>query len=279
MAVIRKRPTTWYPRPHESVMATNFNIGFGAGTADTTIFPAIMYDEGKGDPASYNANPDHASFASTGEPNCYPESRIEKVFCEVEVWMTLPGIETDKLRALRYAFMPIFTSFEDIDAKDEKSGDTIGTILELQTESTDRQCYPLWTGTDMSTLGYNDDLPTNVPGLTTNQVIESVAFDAQKYYDCLQYYSNAGKMKKCQGGLNWRIITRNQVYQKFRISLRSKNKTMVPYSFFGLLLHCPGEGSIDQLITTVDTSSIAHITMKVTTRYNEWNENFDFARQ
>ena len=46
--------------------------------------------------------------------------------------------------------MPITTSFlEDISAKDELSTLTVGQILEMQTESTDRQAYPLWNNVNM----------------------------------------------------------------------------------------------------------------------------------
>ncbi len=159
--------TKWYARPH------NMNINWGHGmetgvTNEATIIPITMYDEGLGSPTAYEANPEHASFVEAAEPNCFPESRINIITAKLTVMMTKAALETDKLPAIKFAYMPIFTTFDDQIANDEVSGLDIGEILELQTESTDRQAFPLFNAVDMlaGTQAAVSTLATNVPGLT-----------------------------------------------------------------------------------------------------------------
>lgn len=159
--------TKWYSRPH------NMNLSWGHGLEtgvvnQATIIPLTMYDEGLGDPAAYNANPEHASFAEAAMPNCFPESRINLINVQLTVMLNKGAIETDKVHALRFAYMPIFTTFDDLAANDEVSGLDIGEILELQRETTDRQSYPLFNTVDMEAgLGAAvSTLHANVPGLT-----------------------------------------------------------------------------------------------------------------
>ncbi len=276
----RLRKTTWYPRPHESTLSWAMGAENASAQFDT-ICPLVNYDEGLGDPASYNANPQHASFASTDMPNCYPESRLEKVFCQLDLSLTKGAIETDKIQNLMVCFQPIFTSFlEDITAKDEKTGLTIGTVLELQSESTDRQVFPLYNTVKMA-VKYtgSSTLPAAVDGLTTTQLIEGTAFDINTFYDALQYYSNGDKLKTVQGGLNWVMLTRNRPTRKIMLTLRSKNKFMNPYSFFGVRVMVPQCDTPYQIPQAGETTNVAHVYATVRTRYNEWNENFDFARQ
>ena len=52
---------------------------------------------------------------------------------------------------------------ENYTAKDEVSTSEIEDILKMQHETTDRQGYPLWTGTKLN--GDHLDLGTNAPGL------------------------------------------------------------------------------------------------------------------
>ncbi len=159
--------TKWYPRPHVSTINWGFGLETGAANEATNI-PITMYDEGLGDPASYPANPQHASFVSVAMPNCYPESRVNLVTCTLRMTMTKAALETDKCPAITYAYMPIFVTFDDIIANDEVSGLDISELLELQRESTDRQCYPLFNAVDMlaGVKASVDTLDAAVPGLT-----------------------------------------------------------------------------------------------------------------
>ncbi len=132
----------------------------------STIIPLIMNDDALGDPMSYNANPEHASWSEEDMPNCYPDSEIRnfKLTLEIQALSTLwnaQGIWQNP----RISYALIACAFpEDLDAVDELSGLTLKAILELQKETTDRQCYPLFNAVDK--FGVPTVMPTNVPGLT-----------------------------------------------------------------------------------------------------------------
>ncbi len=164
---IKMMKTKWYPQPHDMKHA----YGHGMETAASnryTIYPIVMYDEGLGTPSANETHPEHAAFAESPNPNCFVDSRVDAIFTTVQFSLTKLAIETDKVTGVKCCFMPIFGAFlEDWTAADELSSETIKTVLEMQTESTDRQAFPLWAGGDMpikwtasSTLG------AAVPGLT-----------------------------------------------------------------------------------------------------------------
>ncbi len=269
----------WFPRPH------NWKIMWGKSIESavdnhSTMVPIVMYDEGLGAVNSYNSNPEHASFAEAAEPNCYPDSHLQNIICTIDVKLTKGALETDKIHVFKWAFMPIHCAFEsDIDAKDEKTGLTVGTILELEKETTDRTVVPLWTGADMTipvaALGLE---PTNVTGLTTDQKQEGVSFDTGTYYDALQYFQNAGKIRACSGGLKWMTLTKNHPHQTIRIRLRSKNKFMNPYNFAAVLFVTPAVDTARQAITAAEVTNIEHIRFSMHIRYNEWHEHFNHVK-
>ncbi len=159
--------TKWYPRPHD--MQHQWTHGLETALVNQyTIYPFMMYDEGQASPSAYEANPAHASFTVAAEPGCFPDSTIDSIFAEIEFNLTKAALVTDALHAVKVCFMPIHMSFlEDGTAIDELSTDTILDILHLQTETTDRQTYPLFNAVDMDakTAAYNV-LSNNVPGLT-----------------------------------------------------------------------------------------------------------------
>lgn len=273
------RKSRWYPRPHSMDMQWFSRLENGHNNKTATILPAIMYDEGLGSPSTYNANPEHASFAEVAAPNCFPESSINKISCFLEVSMMKQLLETDKINAIKVAFMPIFTAFEDIDIRDEKTTETIGSILRLQKESTDRQCYPIFNTYDVDEQIANAaNFDGNMPGLTTDQKLEHVVFDEDKFYNALQYFSISKALAKRVGGLKWVTLTRQNPVRRFKINLRSKTKYLNPYTFFGLMCIAPQVTDIEQLPGITDTTNQAHVLWRVTTRYDEWNEHFDMER-
>ncbi len=275
---IRFMKDKWYARPH------NYQISWAHGLESavanqSTIVPISMYDEGLGTPSDYEANPRNAAFAEAGEPNCYPESRVDFMYARIRFAMTNAAIETDAIHILRFATMPIFVVFEDQTANDEKSGLDIGEILELQSEATDNQAYPLYNNVDMKEMATDlHVVPTNVPGLTGGTSLEGVAFQKAKYYDALHYYTNGNKLKTVQGGLKWHTLTRRKPTMDYTITQRSKTKSMQEKSFFGVLVYMPSSGDVDQHAVIADTTDIAHLRCDLTVRFNEWNGDFNMKR-
>ncbi len=266
-----------YPRPH-SVQHSWLKGLEDASTA--TIYPILHSDEGLGAPGSYKAHPENAAFVETTATNCYSESRIDFIVSEFTFAFTKVAKATDGLIAFNLSFMPIFTTFlDDLTANDELSGLDISEILELTSETTDRQTYPLFNDFKVVEKFSNSALmAATMPGLTTTQVLEEVAWQKDKYYDALQYYTNGPKLRVCQGGLKWITLTENKPVVKVRIKIRRKSKFMNPYTFMGVLIDLPQSGSYKQIPIATDTTDIQHLSVDVTTRYNEWNDQFDFAR-
>lgn len=245
-------------------------------TKSTTIYPVIMQDEGLGDPNSKYTNPESASFSESAEANCYPDSRVNYCRVNAEFGLTKDCYATDNIEVVKIMVVPIMMSFlENYTALNDVTSEEVEDLLEMQHETTDRQGYPLWTGTKLS--GDKLSLGTNPPGLTTNTNIESVNFDINKLYDGLQFYKNGKKLKGSIGRVRWLNISKRR---NLRVSFRmkSKSKAMNPYTFFGILIHVPSAGDVNQMFTATDTTAINHIRCKLLTRYNEWNENFNFMR-
>ncbi len=256
-------------------------------TRSATIFPIIMNDDAKGDPMNFKAHPEHASWAEVAEPNCFPDSEIRnmKIICDIIVQKSIAAATS--MVKLDYAL--ISCAFpEDLDALDEKSGLTMKEVLELQKETTDRQAYPLWNGTDLVSSSL---LGTNVPGLTATQLIEGINFDSEVLRDQLRYGKIKGLLKKCLPiGFRTSFIKGRSVagYSK-RIKFNftpSNAKFINPYTFLGLLVSCPTvvasnliDTTKDQLITpgdiTDDTEAI-HINFHV--QYDERNPEFHMGK-
>ncbi len=246
-----------------------------------TIFPIALYDEGLGTPSAQETNPENAAFSVTSRPNCFPDSHINLITMRMRFSLADAGIITDKIKSLRACFMPIFMSFkEDYTAIDELSSLETQDILEMQTESTDRQGFPLYNDVKMvEKFAGSALMSTTMPGLTTTQVLEGVAFDINAYYNMLDYQTNSGKLKTLQGGLKWFTLDSFRNHSKtFDIRIRPKVKFMNPHTFFGVLIGMPAASTNYQDPVVADTTNINHLSVNIHTRFNEWNENFDFKK-
>ncbi len=267
--------TRWYPRPHDEKLTWTHGLETGAAN-QWTMVPLVMYDEGKGAPLAYESNPEHASFAETDEPNCFPESKVDFIVAQLVVSMTKASIETDGLHAIRYAYMSIGTAFiDDYTAINELDSNEIQDVLELTTESTDRQGHPLWNDVKMvASFTGSSTLPAAVPGLTGTQLLEGVTFAQNSYYDMLHYKTNGPKLKSVQGGLRWRTLTRQRPVHIINIKLRSSAKFMNPFALMAVLFGVPKSGTAEQIHVASDTTNINHVNVNLRFRYNEWHQGF-----
>lgn len=270
-----------FPRVHHEEL----NWAHGVETAvvnSATMVPILHYDEGLGAIASFNSNPEHSSYVEVAEPNCYPESTVNKIFCMAQVSLSKEALETDKVHALKFATMEIHTAFDEgTQATDEVSGLSLNDILELQTESTDRQTYPLYNGVKckVGKAGNYEYLDADVPGLTTTQGIEGVAFNTHQYYDGLNYYSNGGKLRKIATKLKWHTLTRQNPTTRITFNQHSNTKHMNPYTGLFALFYIPKNSVIEQIGKASDTTDVNHIEINFQYRYNEFNEGFNHNLQ
>ncbi len=167
MVVSRLMRQEWFPQPHNVQHAYGHGLETGV-VNQATIYPLLMYDEGVGTPSAIETHPENAAFAESAEPNCAVGSKVDFLIAEVRFSLTKLALVTDGLTAVRGAYMPIFMSFlENYTAIDEKSTLDISEVLEMQTESTDRQGYPLYNAVDMPVMfGTSTTMGANLPGLT-----------------------------------------------------------------------------------------------------------------
>ncbi len=279
MPLLKKKlmKTEWRPRPHDDKMSWAFELDDGA--IDTTMIPIIRSDEGLGAPDTYNSHPENGAFATADEPNCFVKSRVDNVYASLQLSLSSKFYD-DNLSSIRCAFMVISSAFHDkLDAADEKSTDTVKSILELQYETTDRQAYPLYNGTDMAIKsGLSSDLPTNAQtGLTTDGKLEGITFGEAKYYDAIHYYTIADLIKSMSTGLKWVTLSRNRPFLDIPIHQKSASKRMNPYTHLSVLIHCPAAPTHEQPMTTTTdlTAATQYVYASLRYRYNEWNQNFD----
>lgn len=269
--------TKWYPKPHDLYMG--LLLGAEPTGEDSTIIPVIHQDEAMA-PGSVYSNPMHASFAESSESNCCPESRINSLYGMLELSLTKGALQTDKITSLKVGVQVIKTAFsKDLDEADEITGTALKTICGLAYETNDKQVYPLWNGNKITEkYSGSGTYGANMPALTTNQIAEQVSFDEDQYYDALQYYTNAGLLKKITRGLKWYRLTQRHPIIRIPIKIDNAVKRMNEYSFFGVRIHVPRTGTEYQDPASADTTNISHLLCDARFRYFEWNEHFNMER-
>ncbi len=276
--MLRKVKT--YPKPHR--MGGSFSLELDDATIDSTILPIAHYDEGQGAPDSYNSHPQNAGFTVASKSNCFVDSRINKMLCKLTISATTKFLD-DNISAIKVGVQPIFMAFkEDYDAKDEITGLAVKTILGMEYETTDRQGRPIFNAAKMAEkyAGSNDLWEATDLGLTTDVGAEGVAFNLDTFYDALQFYTNAGKLRACQGGIKWLTITPDRPVQRYSVRIRPKVKRMNEYTFFGVNIIVQSQNSDYQYGVDVRDFGDAtqYIDVDWVIRYLEWNDLFDHGK-
>ena len=275
-------PRTWvYPKIH------NYEFGFGLSAEDTTkastIVPYFFHDNALVDYELEKTNPQNDDFAVDNTPNVCQGSYIPKILIDYVMFLKPDDTEITHLTMDR---MKIATAFLNrLDAADKKTGNDIETLLELTHETTDEQCYPLWNGTKLFESGGTYDYAASVPGLTTDQQPEGVAFDKETFFDMLHYGTNKEMLRSITGPM--RSVTLSEplvphgmsiVHYRKTLNVPSQCKFINPYTFYGELFSVPQVGARTQYHLASETTGIEHLTVKGFVRFNEYNPDFNFAR-
>ncbi len=269
-----------FGRPHDLVSAWSMPVESAAARA-STIYPLITQDEGLGAMSAYESNPANANFVEANSSHCFPTSRINNIFCKLNVSMSKIMLETDKKSTVIFQTALIHTAFMDGElALDEISTLDLNEILELQNEQTDRQTFPLYNAVDLHDYKLNSylDISAEQLGLTADLEIEGVAFSSGDYYDCLHYFTNGNKLRTICTPLKTHTLTRQHPSKDVFFQQQSNTKYMNPYAFLGILVHVPQMVSKEQIGEATDTTvetSVLHFTS--TTRYTEFNNEFNHA--
>ncbi len=280
-----KDPAMWfYPRVH------NFEFGFGlsadAATKASTIQPWIMMNDSIEDYELIKTNPENDDFAVVNYPDIAAGSVVPRVM--VDYSMYIPSSDT-QLVHLMCNTMRLHTSMKNrLDAFDKKTGDTTQSILELEGETSDTICYPLYNGTKLFEAGgtfdttYKDGFAD--VGLGTDLQPEGVAFVKETFFDARHYYTNKEMLNLMTDRMKSYVISeplvsgRSVIHVHYNYATPSLCKFANPYTFCGELFHVPQSGSIDQYHIAAETSAIEHLRVKGRIRFNEFNTDFNFAR-
>ncbi len=268
-----------FGRPHNFRNSFSIPVESAAARAHT-IYPVITQDEGLGAMSAYESNPANASFVESASAHNFPTSRINNIFCKMEASMSKIMLETDKVPVIKFHTAIIHTAFMDGElALDEVSTLDLNEILNLTNEQTDRQTFPLYNNVSLHDYKANSklDLSPEQQGLTTLE-IEGVAFDANKYYNCLHYFTNGNKLRTICTPLKTHYLTKQNPSKTIFFPQQSNTKYMNPYAFLGILISVPDMTAQTQFgevgDTTVETSVI-HFGMEV--RYTEFNHEFNHS--
>ncbi len=275
-------PMTWiYPRIH------NYNFGFGLSAENAlkghTIMPYFCQDNALIDYETIKTNPENADFAVVTDGQNCAGSYIPKITVGWDMFIKPDDTEITKIKV---DTMVINTSMLNrLDAFDKKTGNDIETILELAHETTDEQCYPLFTGNKLFESHGTYDLPANQPGLTANQQPEGVAWDKELYFDALHYYTNKEMLKTVTQRMRTHTLVepivphgRAFIHGGGTMNVASLCKFQHPYTFCGELFSVPQVGDRTQYHLSSQTTAVEHVTVTGFVRYNEFNPDFNFSR-
>jgi len=268
-----------YPLPHQ--FEYKFALQVEDETKNSAIFTLLMHSEQFTAPDAIEVNPKNAAFAVQGGPTVYPDSIIPRITMSMRLALSKTAVETDGLRSLLVNWMPLYTAFlPTLDAEDSKTAEDIEDILELQHETDDKNVTPLFSGVD---LGIGSQADNTIQGmgfaqwnLTTDLLMESVAFDKSKFYDAMHYYTNKGMLKKVTGRMNTALVTRDRPYRYFSRNFTNPTvKRSNGYMFCGILVHLPQVGEADQVpLIAGDTTVVDHLRGNIMIQYDEWNSVF-----
>ncbi len=275
---------TWrYPMPHDFTFGFGLDMDEAAATKNSTIVPYLFQDNALVDYETIKTNPENADFTVESAPNVRAGSYIPKIMV---AWRAFS--HSDEVKMMNFKYMDITTAMLNrLDAFDKKTGNDIETILELTHETGDEQVYPLWNGTKLYEGHSVNDLSADVPGLTTTQQPEGVAFDMEMYFDALHYYTNKEMLRQVTSKMRSytlgdeikNLVPKHDRFVSFYNELReSMCKFQHPYTGCFGLFHCPQAGTHNQPAKAAAVTAIEHLTVLGRVRFNEYNPDFNFSR-
>ncbi len=108
--------------------------------------------------------------------------------------------------------------------------------------------------------------------------MEGVAFDKDTFHKALKYYTNKGALRACVGKTRFIKLTSERSSASIHINkfVPRAIRRIVPYTYFGILLHLPLETEFGaDYYTTALTADLAHVGVKALITYDEWNPEHD----
>ena len=265
------RPLPIHPLQHH--YRGYFSLRAEDTTMDSTHLPFLFSDQNKGDPESIMTNPMSESITRDDTASCYMGSTVYKFHLRLYAVLPVEIADAD-ITAMLYRAGLIQHSFEDLTIADEAGSNTVGSLLKIKQEDTNEDTvHPDWSGTD---LDDSTTLDASVPGLTTNQQHESVAFNRITFDDHWEMSSLRGKLRKCMpnGMQDYLVYKDRPVIRDVWLDVPGAVQRMNKGTYWGALFDCPQEPTQLYLASETDATK-NHMRIHYECWFNEFNEQFD----
>ncbi len=285
-----KRPPRGYrkmehPLPHEFTYGASFDIL--DATKDATIVTAFRASEDATvGIEAVPVNPSHASFAEEAGPTCAMGSIVPQLNFTFRASLSQALLLDNEFAKVQIQFLPIYTAFlSSLDAADTKTAFDIETILELQHETGAKDVFPLYVAATDLTNGSNHPTSNVLDsgeafgdwGLGTDLGLESVAFVPDEVYNCLQYYTNGGMLRKIIGRKQTFTLSRDRPAMYHSSNFTNPTvKRMNEYTYCGVLIwtSIPNIHAFGK-IGDFDAADKDTVHWNCHFRFDEWNPDFD----
>ncbi len=283
-----------FPLLHRLINATGLGLD-SAGDKNTVLFPLIMHsNEMDVNASAIIVNPHNTAYVSEVGPLCRKMSIIDRLTISLKFSMTKScqiKHETaagtflgDDIAAIKFLWRPIFNIFpEKLDAADDDTGTTVAAILGLTKDATFEDVVPVTTNklpvvgpsnTNLAVSNINAVQVFDDFNMTTNVAMEDHVFDEDLLQTALRRYTNKGALRSCLGRTRHVTLTRKNPVKNFYLDkpVPSAIRRIQPYSFFGIQVHMPEEGAIDQIFATASVvDANEHMSVQCIANYHEWN--------
>ncbi len=274
-----------YPLRHKFLHS--FGLGGVTATQNSTIAAIIRCssDSAMNDPDVTDTNPHHPQFAQETGVLVSKMSMIERIKIMMSFTLTEDALN-DGVRSMSVKYMPMFGSFaEKLASTDDRTSATAASVLELVTDATNEDVIPLYLTNDLPTSAgastlihpvstVNDTEVFGDLGLTTNLVMEPVAWDNAQFFNAISFFTNKGAIKSMVGKQRTIRLTDTHPHKTVFINkfVPRAVRRCVPFSFFSMLFHLPLDSESDQnFYSGALTTSKPHIGVKMHCQYHEWN--------
>ncbi len=272
-----------YPLRHKFAYSAGLSVI--TGTMNSTMFTLVRNYKAANDPDTIFVNPHHGSFETETGSVCAEMSIIDKLSLSLRFNFTELS-DVDNLVAIRGWWQPIFFSFgEKLDSVDLKSTDTAAAVLNLTKDATQEDITPAF-GNKLPVLGLshlshpvstaNLTEATTHLNLTTDLTMEAVPHDDDLLMKALRYYTNKGAISSLLGRRRFFTVSKQMPHKSFFVKkfVPRSIRRIVPYTYFGLLIHVPLESEPEQFYyDATGTASKANVGVKALITYDEWNSD------
>ncbi len=256
-------------------------------TMNSVYFPLVKHYKTTTDATTVDVNPHHANFVIDNGAVCRSMSIIDQL--ELSIQFSYTKTSQDNGAVLHAWWRPVFFQFpEKMDAADDKTGDLVSEILHLTKDATEEDITAVTSNNLDQTGSSKRTHPVSTVNLaeafthlnmTTDLIMEDVAWNEELFQNALRYYTNKGALKACVG--RTRHFTLDQQHRNKRYFLRKfvpkSIRRIMPYTYMAILCHVPtvSAGHNQFYSGNALTASVAHIGVQAYCRYHEWHSDFN----